>query len=219
MQRKYQLGLLALLFVGILAAGTLAMGFRGPGPGGHGLDNATMTAIQNDDYGAFTTALIAENKSVTINETQFNTLVARYKEGTARRDAMQKAQAAIKNNDFSAWTASMSTITKDSTTLTQERFNSLVQMEQGRQKIQQAIASNDFTSWKQAMTDSMNAQLTQDHFTKIVQAYQMRGNETGHKGAGFAGGMMGGFGGHGRGMGRGNGRFSLGNGPETSPVN
>jgi len=147
--RKYQIGVAAVLLLGLLAAGVFAFGFRG--------DPAVAAAIKADDYAAFTNALTKDNVTRTISQSQFEQMVNRTNQRTAGLDA-------LKNNDYAAWTAS-------GHNETQSEFTTMAQLYNARQKVQQSIASNDFASWKQAMSDLLQLQsdgLTQENFDKIV---------------------------------------------------
>ncbi len=184
MERKYQAGIVALILIGALAAGAFALGakdhqprggFRGPG-----MSAAAMTAIQNDDYAAFTASLAADNSSVTITQDQFEKMAARAKGMAARRDAMRNAQDAVKAGDYASWRDAMGVLAPDqNSTLTQDEFDAIVQRERAGEKVQQAIESNDFQAWTAAMSEQFSAQLTRERFDMIVKHHQeMQDNNT-----------------------------------------
>ena len=167
MKKTFIIGITAVLAVCLVAAGALAFGFGGLG--GHAPSNQTRAAIAAGDYNAFVASL---NGTGNVTEAQFTTLTQRVQRGAAMRTAQTAAQAAIANNDYAAWQAALAPVTTNATTLTQDRFNGLVQLHQDEAAVQAAVTANDFAAWKQAvgqLETTRVSMLTQADFTKAVQ--------------------------------------------------
>ncbi len=127
------IGVIALVLVGIVAAGAFAMQF-GRGNGSMGND-AVRQAILDGDYAAYTTAMEG-SKRTAMNEDDFNVLVQHYQDMTAQRQEKQQQrdamQAAIDSKDYNAWKAAVDSMDPKPLVaekiLNEDDFNTLVQM-------------------------------------------------------------------------------------------
>jgi len=125
--------------------------------------------------------------------------------GNENKEAIR---AAIESNDYDAWKEAMGK------TLTEERFNRLVEMHEKREAVTQALKNGDYETWKQAVENlerpRITELITEENFDTFIQLYEakMSGDyETvkelseeigfeigpcGHRMFGKMGGMMGG---------------------------
>ena len=77
---------------------------------------------------------------------------------------------AIDSNDYDAWKTAM--LERFTNTLTQERFEQLVEKHQEMNAIDDALESGDYAAWKAAVEKFQNRitdVITQDNFPKYVQ--------------------------------------------------
>jgi len=132
--KKATFGILALLLIGLVAAGAVsAMGM------GHWGDNkeAVRDAIEAEDFDAWKEAMIAG-----LTEERFDELVERHEnmpedmqERMEERHAHQEAmQAAIESGDFDSWKAIMEESPREEPfELTEENFELFVELHNARQ--------------------------------------------------------------------------------------
>ena len=74
---------------------------------------------------------------------------------------------AAKNGDYDAWYQAMTD------TLTEERFDKLVEMNSNKQAIEDAIQNNDYDAWVEAMKNTF----TQENFDRLI--YHLEPNPEG----------------------------------------
>jgi hypothetical protein len=139
MEKKYGIGIAVLLIVGLVAVGALAMGFKGGlgNKGGFGNNDAVQAAISSGDYNAYLQAIAANNSTgnhtrqrMTLTQDQFNKIAQQYQLEAPMRDARQKIDQAIKDDNYDAWASGMNAMLDfQKTQITQDNFNKIVQME------------------------------------------------------------------------------------------
>jgi len=125
------------------------------GRGGHMFLNNTwaQTAITNNDYAAFQTAIKGTKSEGKITQDEFNKLV---------RAAQKKAavDAAIEANDYDAFV--------EATKPTKEEFATIVKQHQTRAAVEVAVKNNDYAAFQTAVKWSPMENVTQAEFTKMV---------------------------------------------------
>ncbi len=128
-----------------------------------GGDEATKTAIENNDYSAFVAAWNAnENKpsNATVpTQEQFTKMVEMQKKHTA-------VETALENNDYDAYVKA--------TTPTREEFDNIVKERASQKAIHDAIESQDYEAFKTATKDMpMFADMTEDEFANMKNPQKM----------------------------------------------
>jgi len=186
-------GVAAVLLVGIVASGALAMGFpMGAGRQGFGRGIGGSDAGPRDfgagDYSMYIQALDGSGKTP-ISQADFDKRVAdmrdRQAKASAQRQKMDAVQEAIKAGDYSAYLAAFAAANAP---MSQTDFDKRVADMKDRQAkeyaakvkmdaIQAAMNASDFDAWSKAIDGTpMAAQLktvvTKDNFVTYVQLQQ-----------------------------------------------
>lgn len=117
---------------------------------------AMQTALKNNDYTAFATAIGSDKAP---DSAAFTKMVAQYNKS-------QAIKTAIANNDYNAYVTA--------TTVSQEEFDWLVSRSKQQSAMQTAIKNNDYTAFTTALASDTNKPAdakvpTQEEFTKIVE--------------------------------------------------
>ena len=134
MKKKTGLVVIALLIISMVAAGAYAMGFGGKGLGMLSDNGAVISALKSGDYNAYTAAIESATKAKVPTQAQFNSLLEKYKQEAPTIEARQKAEQAIQNNDYTAWSAAMNALLDSQRAqINQQNFDSIVKMHQQMQ--------------------------------------------------------------------------------------
>ncbi len=138
MKKTAMIGTLALLLVGLVAAGAFAFPF------GNGKGENIRSAISAGDYEAYKTAYTANM----MNETQFSDEVSRYQEREQNRAQMEEKRQAVEDaisaGDYDAWLAAIEgspMADKLKEVITEDNFATFVEMHN-------AMAEKDFDTAK-----------------------------------------------------------------------
>ena len=128
-----KIGLIIITVALVCLAAVGVMGFRG-GFFGKEPGNSTMqAAIATGDYNAYLAAANSteKHKGPIMNETQFDTLVQKYKDTLPIREAEAQIQQAIKDKDYNAWSVAMNALLEaQKAQITQANFDKIVQNQQ-----------------------------------------------------------------------------------------
>lgn len=142
------LSVLAVLLVGLVAVGVLAMPFGEKGQRGNMLpgNDAAKAALDAGDYAAFTAAVKDSDSKAgrwsELTEEQFNKMVEQQKEMETKRAAMQEqmdaVNAALDAGDYSAWQKAISGLKQApgfAEKITEENFDTYVKLHQAQKEV------------------------------------------------------------------------------------
>lgn len=150
MKNTYILGIMAVLAVGILAAGMAFASSEGntTATGNHTIPQwkiDALNAITNNSFDSWKAAMIS---GLTLD--RFNSLVQRHSLKVDREAKVQAVQSALAAGDYNAWKTAVAALgSKNNVTqmVTQDEFNTLVQ-------IYKAKESGNFTEARTLMEQS-----------------------------------------------------------------
>lgn len=157
MKAKIFGGIVALLFIAMVAAGAFAFGGAGGMPfggfGGMRLEesDALKEAVENGDYEGYMAALEESWQAykAEVTEDKFNEIVQRHNEMSQKmaemQEAREKVQQDLENKDYNAWKEAIGNSpceAKLAEVITKENFDTFVEMHN-------AMQSGDFDKAKQ----------------------------------------------------------------------
>jgi len=147
MNKALILSVLAVLLVGLVAVGVLAMPFGEKGQRGNMLpgNDAAKAALDAGDYAAFAAAVKEDGNAgrwSELTEEQFNKMVEQQKEMETKRAAMQEqmdaVNAALDAGDYSAWQKAISGLKQApgfAEKITEENFDIYVKLHQAQKEV------------------------------------------------------------------------------------
>jgi len=126
MKTKILGGIVALIFIAMVATGAFAMPFGGKWFSGENVQNA----IENKDYETWKSAI-----SEQLSEDNFNKIVERHGKREGFRETRQAARNALEEGDYEGWREailSCENLPEDFEIPSEEDFNKLVELHQAR---------------------------------------------------------------------------------------
>lgn len=179
MKDKLKKGLaIGLIGIAGISAAT-AIGFGGKGFGNEPINEnpELQTAIDNNDYDAFMSALSSIDSEAALRFTQ-----ERFENMVLRHEAREDIQKAIENDDYNAFIEALNEKNENRLNLmTEERFAEMVQRNQNHQAIEDAIEAEDYEAWIEAVSKmpragKMSEVVTEEDFDTLIQIHNLREN-------------------------------------------